>query len=333
MIKKKNGLVLVGYLSGDEMAIWIDKYRPKLFSELVGQDEVKKKLENMNLKECPHLLFVGGSGVGKTTVAFILARKWLGDNWQGSFMELNASDERGIGTVRDQIKMFCKSVPFGVDRKIIFLDECDAMTTDAQHALRRVMEKYTETTLFILSCNYFSKIIDAIKSRCSTNFFSPITDDKILYFLTYISKNENLKVEEGVLGKIVERSKGDMRKAINDLQSLSATGEIKLEDIKKLPSVDALFGSITKMNFILAKQEVERLVENGTPPRELVEECSKWLLNSSTVSDNIKESLFLLLSDIDYKLIMGCSENLQLTRFLLESIRVIRNGINNNPTK
>ena len=149
--------------------IWIEKYRPQKLADIVGQDEIVERLssyvKNGNL---PHLLFTGSAGVGKTTAAVTLAREFFRDSWQMNFRELNASDERGIDVVRNQIKQFARTTPLGeATFKILFLDEADALTTDAQAALRRTMESYAQTCRFILSCNYSSKIIDPIQSRCA----------------------------------------------------------------------------------------------------------------------------------------------------------------------
>ncbi len=150
----------------EDHTIWIEKYRPQKLDDIVGQDEIVERLSSyVKSGNLPHLLFTGSAGVGKTTAAVTLAREFFKDSWQMNFRELNASDERGIDVVRNQIKQFARTTPLGdAEFKILFLDEADALTTDAQAALRRTMESYAQTCRFILSCNYSSKIIDPIQS-------------------------------------------------------------------------------------------------------------------------------------------------------------------------
>ena len=152
---------------GENNTIWIEKYRPATLNDVVGQREIVERLKNyVGAQSLPHLLFTGTAGIGKTTSAVALAREFFGDDWQVNFRELNASDERGIDVVRNQIKQFARTAPMGkATFKILFLDEADALTNDAQSALRRTMENYAQTCRFILSCNYSSKIIDPIPIR------------------------------------------------------------------------------------------------------------------------------------------------------------------------
>ena len=147
---------------------WVEKYRPQKLEDVVGQKQIISRLEKyVGEGSMPNLMFTGPAGVGKTTTALALVKSILGEYWRQNFLELNASDARGIDTVRDRIKNFCRLKPVGAPFRIIFLDEVDNMTKDAQHALRREMEMYTKTASFILSCNYSSKIIDPIQSRCA----------------------------------------------------------------------------------------------------------------------------------------------------------------------
>ncbi|RLF54191.1 MAG: replication factor C small subunit, partial [Thermoplasmata archaeon] len=172
--------------------IWTEKYRPKTLSELVGQKEIIQRLmaivESGNI---PHFLFTGPAGTGKTTSALALARQLFGeDKWRDNFQELNASDERGIQVVRTKIKSFARAAPLGgADFKVIFLDEADSLTADAQAALRRTMERYSNTCRFILSCNYSSRIIPPIQSRCSVMRFAPLKKEDIREYLGRIEKN------------------------------------------------------------------------------------------------------------------------------------------------
>ena len=158
------------------IAIWTEKYRPKKFHEIKGQEAVVNRAEAfVKQKNMPHLLFAGPAGTGKTSLSLVIAKNLFKDSWYENFLELNASDERGIDVIRVKVKDFARTRAIGdVPFKIIYLDECDALTKEAQQALRRTMENYTQTCRFILSCNYSSKIIDPIQSRCSVFRFKPL---------------------------------------------------------------------------------------------------------------------------------------------------------------
>ena len=207
---------------------WVEKYRPQTLDEIVGQKQIVTRLEKyVGENSMPNLMFTGPAGVGKTTTALALVKSILGEYWRQNFLELNASDARGIETVRNNIKNFCrlKPAPF----RIIFLDEVDNMTKDAQHALRREMEMYTKTASFILSCNYSSKIIDPIQSRCAIFRFAPINGEDIKDRLKYICDKGFEYTDEGI-NTIVYFAEGDMRKAVNVLQAASSEGESISED-------------------------------------------------------------------------------------------------------
>jgi len=201
---------------------WIEKYRPKNIDEIISHDQnietIKKLLSNNSL---PHLLFYGSSGTGKTSTILAIANKIYKNNSRLMVMKLDASDDRGINSVREDIKGFAeKNNMFQKGVKLIILDEVDSMTFDAQFALRRIIEKYSSTIRFCLICNYENKIIPAIKSRCANFRFNNIDIIHISNKLNQISKLENITYEPGVIEIISELSKGDLRKGINILQSL-----------------------------------------------------------------------------------------------------------------
>jgi len=154
--------------------MWTEKFRPDNFSDIKGQKDIVKRIKAfVEQKNMPHLLFAGPAGVGKTTLSLVVVKQLYKDMWRENFLELNASDERGIDVVRVKVKEFARTKSIGnVPFKIIYLDECDALTKEAQQALRRTMENYTQTCRFILSCNYSSKIIEPIQSRCAVFRFS-----------------------------------------------------------------------------------------------------------------------------------------------------------------
>ena len=204
--------------------IWTEKYRPNEFNELVGQDEIVKRVESLtNSLNIPHLLFAGPAGTGKSTLALIVVKKLFGDKWQDNYLELNASDERGISVVREKVKNFARTKSIGkVPFKVIFLDEADALTPEAQQALRRTMETYSSNCRFVLSCNYSSKIIDPIQSRCVVFRFKLLEKKDIQERVNAITQHENLTITPETIETLYEASEGDCRRAINILQSTAS---------------------------------------------------------------------------------------------------------------
>lgn len=202
---------------------WIEKYRPKNIDDIISHHQnietIKKLLFGGAL---PHLLFYGSPGTGKTSTISALASEIYGDNIRLMVMKLDASDDRGINSVREDIKGFAeKSNMFQKGVKLIILDEADSMTFDAQFALRRIIEKYSTSIRFCLICNYENKIIPAIRSRCANFRFSNIDNKHICTKLYSIVHKENIKYENNTIEIIANLAKGDLRKAINLLQSIS----------------------------------------------------------------------------------------------------------------
>lgn len=204
--------------------IWTEKYRPSTFSDLVGQDNIIKKVSALtNSLNIPHLLFAGPAGTGKSTLALVVVKELFKQNWRDNYLELNASDERGINVVREKVKNFARTKSLGsVPFKIIFLDEADALTPEAQQALRRTMENYSATCRFIMSCNYSSKIIDPIQSRCAVFRFKLLEKKDIDKVVNKIAVGEKLTIAPDAMELIYEGSEGDCRKVINILQSTAS---------------------------------------------------------------------------------------------------------------
>ena len=204
--------------------IWTEKFRPSKFDEVVGQQEILKRVKSLvQALNIPHLLFAGPAGTGKSTLALIIVKELFGEAWRENYLELNASDERGIDVVRQKVKDFARTkalenVPF----KVIFLDEADALTREAQQALRRTMENYTNTCRFILSCNYSSNIIDPIQSRCVVFRFKLLEKKDISERVKYIAEKEKLILSEDAFQTLYESSEGDCRRAINLLQATAS---------------------------------------------------------------------------------------------------------------
>jgi len=212
---------------------WVEKYRPKCMDDIISHDQniktIKKLLVNNSL---PHLLFHGSPGTGKTSTINTIAHEIYGDNIKFMIMKLDASDDRGINSVREDIKGFAeKSNMFYCGVKLIILDEADAMTFDAQFALRRIIEKYSSTIRFCLICNYENKIIPAIRARCANFRFSNINSTFMYNKLKMISNNEKLSYDDNAIKTIATLSNGDLRKAINTLQNISMQNNHITEDL------------------------------------------------------------------------------------------------------
>ncbi len=204
-----------------ESEIWTEKFRPSKFSDVVGQSEIIKRIESLtNSLNIPHLLFAGPAGTGKSTLALIVVKELFKNTWKENYLELNASDERGINVVREKVKNFARTKSLGnVPFKVIFLDEADALTPEAQQALRRTMENYSSTCRFIMSCNYSSKIIDPIQSRCAIFRFKLLEKKDIEKVIQLIAQRENLTINSEAMEILYEGSEGDCRRCINILQS------------------------------------------------------------------------------------------------------------------
>lgn len=321
----------------DDHAIWIEKYRPVTLSAIVGQDEIIERLMSyVKTGSLPHLLFTGSAGVGKTTAAVALAREFFGATWHSNFRELNASDERGIDVVRNQIKQFARTSPFGdVTFKVLFLDEADALTTDAQAALRRTMESYAQTCRFILSCNYSSKIIDPIQSRCAIYRFRPLGAAAVEEEMRRIAEREGLTISSEALGAIVYIAQGDMRKAINALQGAAIlnstieagmiyaiTASARPEEISELLDVTTsgdFEGSLTVLDNLLHQR--------GIAPDELITQIFRALVNRE-MDPALKVALIDHLGETDFRLSEGADTDIQMealiARFVLTADRSMK---------
>jgi len=309
--------------------IWIEKYRPIRLADIVGQDEIIERLEsyvkNGNL---PHLLFTGTAGVGKTTAAVSLAREFFGESWHMNFRELNASDERGIDVVRNQIKQFARTSPLGgATFKILFLDEADALTTDAQAALRRTMESYAQTCRFILSCNYSSKIIDPIQSRCAIYRFKPLGKAAIAEEIHKIAKKEGVAVAEDAINAIVYVAQGDMRKAINALQGAaiicpSITGQMvyAITATARPDEIDLLLDLALAGDFEAAENALSELLhERGIAPNELLNQCYRTLLRRP-IDQRLKVTLIDYIGETDFRLSEGADSDIQMEALIAKFV-------------
>lgn len=310
--------------------IWTEKYRPKTFSQVKGQSHVVSKIEAF-VKEgnMPHVLFAGPAGIGKTTLSLVIARQLFGDSWESNFLELNASDERGIDVVRVKVKDFARTRALGdVPFKIIYLDECDALTKEAQQALRRTMENYTSTCRFILSCNYSSKIIDPIQSRCAVFKFKPLSKEEVFEVVDMVVKEEGLTVSNEVKDTIFEASGGDVRRVQNILQSAATFNkEIKVEDILSIASLarpkelDLVFTHCINKDFISARKKLlDIMLEYGLSGLDMIIQLQKEVWKIEGLTNNQKLEFVKDCGEIEFHLIEGSDEFIQLESLLAKLI-------------
>lgn len=258
------------------MSSWVEKYRPESLDDMIGQEgvidimngflnEVKEEGKN----ELPHFLFSGPTGVGKTATAEAFARDLWGDEWRQHWVEKNASDDRGIDVIRNEIKKVARQKSTSGGFRIVFLDEVDNVTKPAQKALRRTMEKYSDSTKFILSCNYPAQLIDAITGRCNHRRFTPVDTEKLTQHLKMIADEEDIDYEMEALEFIAEAKEGKVRNAIQELQALGTTKELTLEWAKSEIS------DVTREEIRDIFQLIKSSVDDDTKKREIDEEVIK----------------------------------------------------------
>ena len=261
-----------------KLEIWTEKYRPQRLDEVVNQSHVVSRLKQW-VKEgsIPNLLFAGPAGVGKTTVALALAKELFGEHWRDNFQETNASDERGINVIRGRIKDFARTRPIGAEFKIVFLDESDALTPEAQQALRRTMEKFSNVCRFILSCNYSSRIIEPIQSRCAVFRFKRLTKDDVKTYIKRIVDNEGISIDESGYDALFEISEGDLRRATNLLQAASTLGKVDRNSVYDVASlakpedVKEMLDYVIKGSFDDAKEKLyDMLINQGLAGEDII---------------------------------------------------------------
>ena len=301
--------------------IWIEKYRPSNLSEVVGQTPITSRLKNyVKERSMPHLLFAGPAGTGKTTSALALARELFGELWKHNLHELNASDERGIDVVRGKIKEFARTAPLGVDGfKIIFLDEADALTGAAQAALRRTMEKYSRTCRFVMSCNFSSKIIDPIQSRCAVFRFRPLKAEDVEKYLKFVAAKEELNIDKEAYESLTYLAQGDLRRAINGLQMAAAANVPITSDVvyqavaaaRPEEVKEALEMSLNN-NFAGARERLDTLqITYGLAGEDVLRQMHRTVRDLE-VPDTIKVQMIEKLAEADFRLSEGANARIQI---------------------
>ncbi|MEK6898671.1 MAG: replication factor C small subunit [Nanoarchaeota archaeon] len=305
--------------------IWTEKYRPGKFEEVVGQHEIVKRVRSLvQAMNIPHLLFAGPAGIGKSTLALIIVKELFKDTWKDNYLELNASDERGIDVIRQKVKDFARTKALGdVPFKVIFLDEADALTREAQQALRRTMENYTNTCRFIMSCNYSSKIIDPIQSRCVVFRFKLLEKKEVNQVIKKIAEKENLKIEEKAIEILYEVCEGDCRRAINLLQATaSVSPDITHEMIQiigasnKPTNVKVVLDYCLAGDFINAREKMlEIMLKESISGTDIIKAIQKEIWNLQ-IEPEIKVKLTEKTGEIEFRLVEGSDEFIQLESLL-----------------
>jgi replication factor C subunit 3/5 len=310
---------------------WVEKYRPSDLNSIISHEDILNTLKNLiNNNKLPHLIFYGPPGTGKTTTILACAKMIYGENYKSIILELNGSDERGISVVREHIKEFSNTqimlsqiMNIECKYKLVILDEADSMTIDAQFALRRVIENCSNNTRFCIICNYLTKIIPGIQSRCAVLKFSPIQFDDHYKYINNIINLEKINISNDCINNIIKISEGDMRKSINILQSLfliNSTNIIITKDLYKMVGYLEPEKSIEMMNYLFEKKSLNEIYTNILKFKEeynlsindILKELSQFLLKNTNLSTSKLIEIFDKLAQIEVYLTNNVNQDIQL---------------------
>ncbi|XP_011003421.1 PREDICTED: replication factor C subunit 2 [Populus euphratica] len=323
---------------------WVEKYRPKQVKDVAHQDEVVRVLTNtLETANCPHMLFYGPPGTGKTTTALAIAHQLYGPElYKSRVLELNASDDRGINVVRTKIKDFAAVAVGSGQRqgvypcppyKIIILDEADSMTEDAQNALRRTMETYSKVTRFFFICNYISRIIEPLASRCAKFRFKQLPEEIMSNRILHICNEEGLTVDTEALSTLSSVSQGDLRRAITYLQgaarlfgsSISSKDLISVSGAIPREVTEAIYAACKSGDFDLANKEVNYVIAEGYPVSQMLAQLFEVVVGVDDISDEQKARICKSLATADKCLVDGADEYLQLLDVVSNTMRALCN--------
>ena len=313
--------------------LWVERHRPRSVGEIKGQKNVVQRLTSYAaMKDFPHLLFAGPPGTGKTTAAMALTRDIYGEDFRTNLLEMNASDERKLESIRSKVKQFARTAPYGSAKfKIIFLDEADALTHDAQGALRRIMEQYSETCRFIMSCNYSSKIIEPIQSRCAVFRFRPLADAEVEDQVKAVAKSEGVNLDEEAAQALVKIAQGDLRKAITALQVAAAlendiTRTLIYETSATAPpeTLHQYLMACRQDGFHAARRRLREILDRyGLAGTDFVNQLHRELYGVDFMSELQKLDLTELMAEIDFRLVEGGGESVQLDALTARICRML----------
>lgn len=308
-----------------EIDLWTEKYRPQTLADIVGQSAIVERLSKfVERRTLPHCLFAGPPGTAKTTAGMALARDLFGDSFERNFMELNASDERGIDVVRNQIKTFARALPAGdAPFKILVLDEADHLTNDAQHALRRTMEAYASSCRMILICNYSSRIIPPIQSRCAIFKFARLREENIADRLDYVAKEEGVNLNPKGKDSILYLANGDMRIAINLLQAASSSGKQVTDKVVFAISgradpekIRGLLSTAISGNFDESLGILKTLLlQDGVSPLDLIRQIHREIHSLELVEQDKRKTLERT-AEAEFRIAEGADGEVQLAALL-----------------
>ncbi|MDE1871454.1 MAG: replication factor C small subunit [Candidatus Micrarchaeota archaeon] len=305
---------------------WTEKYRPKALDDIIGQKLIVERLKSfVSRGNFPNMIFAGSPGVGKTACAIAMANDLYGDNVHAALKELNASDARGIDVIRGEVKEFAKTISIAkVPIKIIFLDESDALTADAQHALRRTMEVFASETRFILSANYASKIIEPIQSRCVVFRFRPLSEEDMRKYVQRIIDAESLDIDDKAIGALIYVGDGDLRRLTNVLQSAAAQhkriNESSIYDIAaraRPKEIMSMLKYAVSADFMNARNELDNLMlKHGMSAEDILTQCYKEVQNITGIDERAKLSIIKDIGEYNFRIVEGANERIQLEAML-----------------